>query len=77
MNKTRAIICHLSFSLLCIINSWQNVVRVENMLTCRDEFEKVENSEKVQNKKSNKNFNSDIFLFFVQTFIVNYFRLYK
>ena len=54
MNKTRAIICHLSFSLLCIINSWQNVVRVENMLTCRDEFEKVENSEKVQNKKSNK-----------------------
>ena len=77
MNKTRAIICHLSFSLLCIINSWQNVVRVENMLTCRDEFEKVENSEKVQNKKSNKNFNYDIFLFFVQTFIVNFFRLHK
>ena len=44
------------------------------MLTCRDEFEKVEDSEKVQNKKNN---NSDIFLFFVQTFIVNYFRLSK
>ena len=55
MNEARAIICCSSHFLCCVLQgSWQNVVRVENMLTCRDEFEKVENSEKVQNKKSNK-----------------------